>query len=629
MVVISSPFGRTGPRASWQAVDRTLYALSGVMSRSGRPGDIPLLPPDGLAQATAAAQGAWTALVAFNQRLRTGSGQIIDLSHHEAVATGLDPAFGVQGSAAAGRSGKVRRDRPPADSYPIYPCADGYVRLCLLAKRQWQGMFGWLGEPEEFADPIYNTIGARVQASDRLDALIIALFADQNASDLVAEASRRGIPLAEVLTLGQTLKTEHFLEAGTVAKTEIAPGLVAKVPIGCIQIDGARLGHRRASPVEGLTTPAWSGNRSPWPEPETDSTLPFTGIRVLDLGVIVFGAEVGRAFADLGAEVIKIESLAFPDGLRQTRGGEAMNASFAWGQRNKKSLGLDLRSPEGKDIFLKLAAQSDVVLSNFKPGTLTSLGIDRATLAVSNPGIVVLESAAFSSNGSWARRLGYGPLVRAACGISSLWRYGQDEVESWDGVTVFPDHVAAKIAALGVLAALIARRASGSGAAIEVAQSDVVLHQLAALAAHESLEPGAAVPLGNRGSALFGGVFAAQGDDEWIVVDARSDAEVAALADIVGAATSDEASLSTALIAWAAERAPHAAMIELQNAGIPAAAMLRLPELFGDPQLNARETYASMTHPALDFVLPTENVGAPYGAPLDWPMRPAPSVGQH
>lgn len=629
VVVISSPFGRTGPRAHWQATERTLYALSGVLSRSGRPGGIPLLPPDGLAQATAAAQGAWTALVAFTQRLRTGVGQIIDLSHHEAVATGLDPAFGVQGSAAAGRSGKVRRDRPPADSYPIYPCADGYVRLCLLAKRQWQGMFGWLGEPEEFADPIYNTISARVQAADRLDTLIIELFKHQNGGDLVAEASRRGVPLAQVLTLGQALKAEHFVEAGTVTKAEIAPGLVTEIPVGCMQIDGNRLGHRTPSPARDQTSPAWPSTPSSWPSPESSAVLPFAGLRVLDLGVIVFGAEVGRVFADLGAEVIKIESLAFPDGLRQTRGGEAMNASFAWGQRNKKSLGLDLRSAEGKEIFLKLADQADVLLSNFKPGTLTSLGIDRTVLARSNPGIVVLESAAFSSRGPWSSRLGYGPLVRAACGISSLWRYGPDQAESWDGVTVFPDHVAAKIAALGVAATLIARRASGNGAAIEVAQSDVVLHQLAALAAHESLVPGSAQPHGNRGTGLFGGIFAAQGDDEWLVVDARSEAELAALVEVIGAPGTEETVVSSTLQDWAAEHASHAAMIELQNAGVPSAAMLRLPELLDDPQLNARGTYTTMTHPALDFVLPAENVASPYGAPLDWPMRPAPSVGQH
>jgi crotonobetainyl-CoA:carnitine CoA-transferase CaiB-like acyl-CoA transferase len=631
VIVVCTPFGRTGPRAHWRATDRVLYALSGELSRSGRPGDVPLCPPDGLAQATAAAQAAWSGVVAFTQRLRTGLGQVVDISQHEAVVTGLDPAFGVQGSAAAGRSGKVRRDRPPADSYPIYPCADGYVRLCLLAKRQWRGMFGWLGEPAEFADPAFDSIGARVQAADRLDPMITELFSRHTGKELVAEAAKRGVPLAEVLSLGDALAADHFVSAGTVAKAELAPGMVTTAPIGCIEVDGERLGIRTPSPAPGAR------GEAPWPEPEAIwpdgdqpvDSLPFAGLKVLDLGVIVFGAELGRAFADLGAEVIKVESLAFPDGLRQTRGGELMNASFAWGQRNKKSLGLNLRSEEGHAIFVDLAKDCDVILSNFKPGTLSALGIGHRALAPLNPGIVILESAAFNSRGPWARRLGYGPLVRAACGISSLWRYDDRAVECWDGVTVFPDHVAARIAALAVASVLIARRTTGRGASIEVAQSDVVLHQLAALAAHESLVPGAAQPRGNRGSAMFGGIFDAAGDDEWCVIDARSVSEVDNLYRLVGAPSRDESTLFAAVADWVSSRAPHHAMEELQDNGVPAAAMLRLPELLDDPQLAHRGTFSRLIHPALDFELPTENAASPYERMPSLPMKPAPAVGQH
>lgn len=630
--VISSPFGRTGPRSAWQATERTLYALSGALSRSGRPGAEPLLPPAGLADATAATYAAWTALVAYLRRQQTGAGQVVDLSHHEAVVVGLDPAFGVQGSAAAGRSGKIRRDRPSADSYPIYPCADGHVRLCLLAKRQWRGMFGWLGEPEEFADPSYDSIAARFAAADRLDPLITALFARHTGAELVDEAARRGVPLAQVLSLGEALASDHFVASGTVAKAEIASGLVTTVPVGCIDVDGERLGIRTPAPdLVEATTVSWTRDRDAPAEVTGDPAgLPFDGLRVLDLGVIVFGAEVGRAFADLGADVIKLESLAFPDGLRQTRGGESMNASFAWGQRNKRSMGLDIRTEEGHAIFLELARRSDVVLSNFKPGTLASLGIGPDVLAEANPRIVVLESAAFSSRGPWARRLGYGPLVRAACGISSLWRYDADDVACWDGVTVFPDHVAARVAATAVAAALVARERTGRGCRLEVGQSDVVLHQLGALAALESLEPGSAAATGNRGRELFGGLFPAAGDDEWCLVEARTPQELAVLQEVVGLpGGSDVAATHAAVARWTRDRAPQDVMVELQSLGLPCAAMLRLPELLEDPQLRARGTYTSMHHPALDYALPAESPLAPYGSMPDRALAPAPAVGQH
>lgn len=626
VVVVSSPFGTTGPRAGWQATERTLLALSGSLSRSGRPGDWPLLPPDGLAQATVSTQTAWTALVAHLQRRRTGQGQVIDLSHHEALVTGLDPAFGVQGSAAAGRSGRIRRDRPPADSYPVYPCADGYVRLCLLAKRQWRGMFEWLGSPEEFADPKYDSISARVQAAVRLDPQIAALFASSPGAELVDEAARRGVPLAQVLTLGEALQTQHFRQSGTVREVELAPGLHVGLPVGCVDVDGTRHGFR---------TPAQARpNDHGWaPRSVRDgflgapAELPFTGLRVLDLGVIVFGAEVGRAFADLGADVIKIESLAFPDGLRQTRGGESMNASFAWGQRNKRSLGLDLRSERGRTLFLDLARESDVVLSNFKPGTLNSLDIGYDVLRELNERIIVLESAAFSSKGPWARRLGYGPLVRAACGISSLWKYSADDTECWDGVTVYPDHVAAKVAAVGVAAVLLDREQTGRGGHVEVGQSDVVLHQLAPYAAQESLDPGSIQAQGNRKRVAFGGLYACAGDDEWAVIEARDETEIDLLRKAIGAP--DGADLEASVSAWAAAHRPREVMEVLQAAGVPAAAMHRLDEIAGDPQLVARGTFTRMHHPALELELPTENTAAPFGRLSLPPPAPAPAVAEH
>jgi crotonobetainyl-CoA:carnitine CoA-transferase CaiB-like acyl-CoA transferase len=345
---------------------------------------------------------------------------------------------------------------------------------------------------------------------------------------------------------------------------------------------------------------------------------PFSGLRVLDLGVIVFGAEAGRAFADLGADVIKVENTAFPDRLRQTRRGEAMNASFAWGNRGKRSLGLDLRGDEGRRLFEDLVRHSDVVLANFKPGTLDSLGIGYDRLAAVNPGIVVLESAAFSTEGPWANRLGYGPLVRAACGITSLWKYAPGEIESWDGVTVFPDHVAAKLGALTVAAALLARTRTGRGAHVEIAQSDVVLHQFAALAALEGLRPGSVTATGNADT-----VFACAGDDEWCVIDSG---ESDLLHRICGAPP--DGILPEYLAKWTAGHPPTEVAETLQQHGIPAAPMVRLPELLDDPQLHARKTFTTMRHPLLGD-LPSENVTAPFGSFAGPELRPAPLSGEH
>ncbi|WP_068268929.1 CaiB/BaiF CoA-transferase family protein, partial [Aldersonia kunmingensis] len=455
-----SGFGQTGPYRDWVATEQVLYGLSGVLSRSGAPGAAPLLPPTGLVEETVGAHAAWAALLAYHRRLVSGRGETIDLSAFEAIVHGFDPGFGTQGSAAAGRSEDFPRGRPnAANFYPVFPCKDGHVRICLLARRQWRGMFEWLGEPEEFADPRYDTIPARFAAADTLHPLIEELFAAHTQADLVAEGARRGVPVGGVHTLAEVLGAEHFTVSGSLVDAEIAPGLRARVPAGYVTVADERAGIRTRAPQLGEHNDVAFGPRGGTKVRSDEwSDAPLAGLRVLDLGVIVFGAELSRQFADYGADVIKIENANFPDGLRQSKRGAALAASVAWGHRNKRSLGLDLRSPEGVDIFRRLVADADVVLANFKPGTLASMGLSYESLAQINPRIVVSESSSFGSTGPWSSRLGYGPLVRASCGVSAWWRYPDDEELLCDGQTVYPDHIAAHVAAIAVLAALIDRR---------------------------------------------------------------------------------------------------------------------------------------------------------------------------
>ena len=138
--------------------------------------------------------------------------------------------------------------------------------------------------------------------------------------------------------------------------------------------------------------------------------------------MIVVGADTGRLFGDLGADVVKIEHSAHPDGLRVGK-LTSMTQPFAAGHRNKRSTGIDLRTDEGRALAHRLVEQSDVVLTNFKPGVAEALGMDHETLREINDGIVVVDSSAFGPTGPWAKRLGYGPLVRAAVGFTNLWVY--------------------------------------------------------------------------------------------------------------------------------------------------------------------------------------------------------------
>jgi crotonobetainyl-CoA:carnitine CoA-transferase CaiB-like acyl-CoA transferase len=616
-------FGATGPYASWRATDPVLYAMSTALSRTGPTSGKPVLPPSGVASASAAVQAALAALAAYYHRLRSGRGDYIDFSRYEAVVQSLDPPFGSEGQAAVGqkRSSELWRGRPRNQHiYPIFGCKDGYVRICVLSARQWQGMRAWLGEPQQFADPKFDTIAARYAASRELNAAIADLFAPQTMDALVAEGQARGVPIAALLTPAEALASDHFRAVGALMDAEIAPGTTATVPVGAFVVDGRHTGYRRAAPSPGAAESSWATQRSA-PVSTADTTppvRPFDGLRILDLGVIVAGGELGRLFADLGAEVIKVESAAYPDGLRQTPPGMAMSRSWALTHRNEYSLGLDLRHPSGADIFSRLVAGADAVFANFKPGTLASLGFSYKRLQELNPRIVLAESSAFGATGPWSKRMGYGPLVRATTGVTRLWKSEDaDDGNFYDATTIFPDHVVARITAIAALAVIISREHTGTGAHVHISQAEAAVNQLATAYVTEAAR---AAHLPVEDDTVSHDVYACAGDDEWCVISCRSDNDRAALAGVIG---------NTDMSQWTAARDKGAVADLLQQAGVPAAPMYRAVDVLSDPQVTFRKLFTDMVHPLFDDPMPSETGPAPYTNIPPVEFRPAPTPGQH
>jgi crotonobetainyl-CoA:carnitine CoA-transferase CaiB-like acyl-CoA transferase len=624
------------------ATDAVLYAMSTALSRSGPTLGRPVLPPSGIASATAAVQATWAVLVAYQHRLRYGRGDYIDFSRFEAVVQSLDPPFGSEGQAAVGHkaSHQLWRGRPRNQQiYPTLPCRDGHVRLCLLSARQWRGMRAWLGEPEQFSDPKFETIAARYSASKNLNALIAAAFADQTMDDLVAEGQARGVPIAAVLTPADALRSEHFRAVGALTTTSLTTtGSALSVPTGPFVVDGEHAGLRWPAPQLASHCAEWSSDR---PEPAdagpvAGTSRPFDGLRIIDLGVIVAGGELGRLFADLGADVIKVESAAYPDGLRQTPTGQPMSRSWALTHRNERSLGLDLRHRDGAAIFRRLVATSDALFANFKPGTLASLGFSHDELRAVNPRIVIAESSAFGEAGPWSTRMGYGPLVRATTGVSGLWtdRHAGDtdtETETdtapgfYDATTIFPDHVAAKITAIAALAALIQREPGPAVARVHISQAEVAVNQLAvAYVADDAVARGLPLQVDDAVHA----VLPCAGDDEWCVVSIASDTQRRALATLLGELPTDDAGLREALSQWTGSRDKAEVTRVMQEAGVPAGPMHRASDVLDDPQLRSRALYTEMVHPLFDEPMPTETRPAPFQRIPDAELRPAPLPGE-
>ena len=646
VVLAISDFGRTGPYRDWVATDPVLLAMGGVLSRSGLPGRQPLVPPADMALALTAAQAAWAALVAYWNRLETGRGDCLDFSLYEATAQAIEPAMGTVGTAQAAGY-EPTRGRPAPGPYPIFRCRDGHVRVVLLAPRQWQAMRAWLGDPDELRDPELETIRGRALAADRLHAIFERHFAGRSKRELTLEGQARGVPIAPVLTLGEVLNAEHFRVRGAIARRELAPGITAEVPTGFAEIDGRRIVPGRLAPAVGehdadVLAVSSARRLQPALRAASDGGRPLEGLRILDFGVIVYGAEVARLFCELGADVIKVESREFPDGARVSP------VHFAIGHRGSRSVGVNLRSDEGVELIKRLAGGADVLLANFKPGTLAKLGLGEEVLHELNPGLVIVHGSALGASGPWSNWMGYGPLVRCVSGLTSLWRYPGDEDSFSDSTVIHPDHYAARLSAVACLASLIARRRSGRGAVIRVSQAEAILVQLATLLAAESVAGGSVADGRARGSAEAGhtpapwGVFPCAGDDEWCVVTVRDDDDWRRLRGALGdpawaaddklAATSGRLAhrheIDAHLSAWTRARAPRKVVAVLQSAGVPAGFMQRPEEYENDPQLQARDFLRTFEQPGL---APRRIEHAPFRseripAPAN---RPAPEPGEH
>lgn len=639
LVVMSvSDFGIGNDFSAWSATDPVLHALSGELARSGIMGREPLLPPARIGEGAAASQGAYAVLIALFHARRTGQGGHLDFSALDGISQALDPGFGIGGSAASGtRPSDLPRSRPPRGVfYPILKCKDGSVRICVLSPRQWQSMFVWMGSPQEFADPKFNKLQERF-SSTTLNPAIEAFFSGFTRAELERAGELAGVPIGALLTLEETLGTDQIAAREALTTISSPSGETVCAPNGVIVIDGHRMGPVRGAPALGEYAGTVGGASGPVVASRSPDQRPLAGLRVLDMGVIVVGADQGRLLADQGADVIKVEAKAFPDGSRQSLGAEAISVSFAVGHRNKRGLGVNLKHPEGRTLFLRLAEKADIILSNFKPGTLEKLGLGYEEIRAVNPGIIMVDSSAFGPTGPWSGRMGYGPLVRANAGLTAKWRYEDDPESFSDAVTIYPDHTAARFGVIGALSLLLRRLRTGRGGTVSVAQSEIMLgHMAIDIAKFKTGLP-------DTPADAPWGIYPTAGDDDWCAVtvrhsddwrslcEAMGDAELAADPDLQTPAGRRAQAERTEmrLRDWLAGISAQDAMERLQTAGVPAGMMMRVSDLPQWDYFVQRRFFRTETHPLIGTPITAENTPIKSTHLQDPPQRPAPLMGEH
>lgn len=606
LVVTSiTPFGRTGPHLDLPVNDDVLAAWSGYMFKAGIPEKPPLLPPTPMASDVAAVTAAMATCIALRQRDVTGSGQHIDLAVMTAAAATTDWSYSNASVMRAAERPYHEVRQGGGFMYPIFACLDGWVRMIVMSPRQWSSLWEWMGEPEAFADPFWAQIGNRIGNADVLCAAYEEFFADKKMLEICDEGQRRGIVVTPLLTVAEVLTDPHLTARGTFTPAEeVAPGAVAPVVSGFIEVDGRRQGWRHRAPLlDEHAGASFATARRPRPEPDsTDAVVaPLAGLRVLDFGIGGVGVEASRVFAEYGADVIKVETRTYPDFIRLVALSE-MSPSFASSSRSKRSLGVNAKTDKGLELVKRLVEQSDVLIENSATGVMAGLGLGHDDLLAINPGIIMVSSQLVGSRGPNAHWIGYGPTTQNYGGLLSLWDYA-DEDPPATNTTIFPDHLAGRLCALTALASLLARTNDGRGRHGEVAQVEAVVNLLGERMLQEALTPGSAVARGNASEEFAPrGPFACEGEQQWVVISVQTDAEWQALVKALGApswATAPELasaagrlaaaqSIERDLGAWTATRSRREVVDQLVTAGVPCGPMQTGSDLLDDPHLAER-----------------------------------------
>ena len=375
---------------------------------------------------------------------------------------------------------------------------------------------------------------------------------------------------------------------------------------------------------------------------------PLEGVRVLSFVNALAGPVATFLLGDLGAEVIDVEE---PSG-RGRRGSpdrpplpgvpnRPWNRTSGETRRSKLSLTLDVAHPEGREVFLRVASKCDIMIENFSPRVLDKLRVNYEELVKVKPDIIQVSMSAFGKTGPYRDRTSYGPGIDAMSGLAHLTGY-PDRGPGKPG-PVLNDYNAGVLAAFSALSALRHRRLTGEGQYIEISMLEAEVHLLGDVLIGMQFGQEAPQRLGNRHRTVAPhNVYACRGEDRWIAIACRSDAEFGCLARAIGrpdlatdprfadvvARKRCEDDLDAEITRWTEQQDHLEAQDFLQGYGVPAGAVLDMREMVESPHFVARTLFERVWNPEVGEVPhirpPWKFSGTP--ATLD---RPAPRFGEH
>ena len=639
---IVTPFGLDGPRRHWKGGELIYQALSGTMFENGDPDREPLYGV-GFRASYAAGVIAYTQAVSLLLRAQTST-RVVDVSIAEVAAS---MGFGRVGQYSY--NGTIEGRDSKAIPRAMIRCADGWAALFIYDNRWIQSCHA-LGLADLAADPRFATENSRLANWAVFQAEATRLLADRTLDDVVACGQAHDVVVARSVEPAELLD-EHQLRArgfwdhlGT--STPLARGLGPMFRFGRTpQLIGGQVPHIGSTTSDQVTRCWSSPRRASTNGPRQESERPLTGLRVVDLTTAWSGPMATRLLATLGADVVKIEGPHRPDDWRgPARGGVPSrypefdpgerpydrNFQFNGQNHDKRGVAVDLKDDRGVHAVRRLAEGCDVLVSNFRSGTLDRLGLGYADLSTVNASIVVVEMPAYGSGGPISRHVALGPSMELMCGMASLIGYGDGKP-----VTTGPaylDPIGGFNAAAATVTALFVRNSTGVGQGVEVAQREAAMHWIGEeiIAAAAMTRP--AAPEGNqRPGYIVHDAFPTHGDDEWIAIAIADEERLADLCSVMAIEPAPLAAVSQiieALRAATSRDDKHQLASRLQALGIAAAAVNNAEDLAECDFLAHRGLLQTTVHPDVGMRV---SLGLPLHIDgVNMAMtRPAPTFGQH
>ncbi|MEZ2131482.1 MULTISPECIES: CaiB/BaiF CoA transferase family protein [unclassified Sinorhizobium] len=649
IAVSISAFGKDGPLALWRGPEIVLQALSGMMNNNGEFEREPLYGV-GERASFAAGIGAYIgALAALHARHVTNQGQIVSVDAAETAAAMCFPYV-----LRHIYNGSVHSRQDQTIPAGQVKCRDGWVCIWVYNHR-WQAVCAALDMPEIEADVRFADPAIRRVNWDALFAIIQDRVADLDAEDLVERLQQAQVIAAKAYRPSELFGNAHLNHRNYWQKVD---GRVILGPPFRMSETPRRV--RSGAPALGeandMSAASFGERKALSATGRRPSCRPLEGIRVIEVATAWAGPMAGRVLGYFGAESIHVESpnrvnswrlnkekpnpVNFPGGVP---GDRPFDRSFLFNSQNVNKLSciLNLKTDEGQETLRRLVAVSDVLICNFRPGTLAKLGLDFDSLRKIKPDIIVAELPAFGREGPMSGYAALGPTMEMATGMSAMMGYRDGQPENTG--PSYLDPIGGFNAAAAILTALHYRQRTGQGQYIEVPQVEAAMQLIGAellQATETGIDP---VPDGNSVETMVPhDAFPALGDDQWVVVAAENETQWQILCRLIGRtelaedprfATLAERlrnrdALTAILSDWTRHHDKHELAALLQNGGVAAAPVATAADVANSDYLAYRGFFTELEHPDAGRHrhpgLPIHLSGTPGGQ-----VRAAPQFGGH